>query len=89
MTLEWRDEDGQPRGDRYHQRSLCGQYAVAYVVTGLTAWYEAYRWPGTLLGATRLPITASREEKRQAAAAMRELCEAEAGVQSPPTEVPS
>ena len=69
----------------YHGRSECGRFSVARINAGLVCWYEAYRWPGTLLGATRVPITASATERLAAIRAMRELCEAEAGVQSPPT----
>lgn len=90
MTLVWR------RVDAYCLRSSCGRFSVAKVFEGLTLWYEAYRTEGwdaddkrgesrEMLGATRLPITASNDERKRAGDDMKALCEAEAGVSCPPT----
>lgn len=72
MTLQWY------RADDYHYRSSCGRFSVCRIAAGLVLWYEAHRWPGGMLGATRVPITASKEERVKAFDAMKDVCEAEA-----------
>jgi hypothetical protein len=91
MSLQWY------RADDYCQRSSCGRFTIARVHAGPVMWYEAFRVEGWaegkqcgtarhLLGATRLPITASNADRIEAVAQMKALCDAEALTIPTPTD---
>jgi hypothetical protein len=77
-ALTWR------RADEYHFRSQCGRFSIARVIVSEWIWYIAWRLTrredesSTEIGATRLPLAATPDERKAALIDMQQICEAEA-----------
>ena len=78
MSLVWY------KADAYHLKSSCGRFSIARLSVDTALWYVAFHLKDEI-GANRVPIAASPEERARALEEVKALCEAEAGVLSPPT----